>query len=983
MPMMLDDHMGPLGAAMPNMDDDLFGDEVLPMATRPPTKQLQQRVDEMRSRGCCRSIACSKLGTIASISPDGTHINLQCSRAHPSDASWELSEPTPCSIFSPTLPGGPIVHLAWSPAMNPELAVIDAYGRVCLLLFNNSLNKASFVTRKWDADTPDDLLSVVGCYWLPLFVPPNRQFNVTYGPAVRESGKYQFNSSIIQASGPWHPNPSKSALVSVTANGLLKLFYPQNSSQLQETQLELESITSSDDLITHAAMCPDRGKLVVVLATTAKQLKVLHAEINWGISQPQDKQVPPGSLPLKPSLKAEHVTGTSWLQQGLVESHLDASMDQISLLEVYPPVVDIKAKSSLPATILIVRSHVPPAQTPYNVEYQSIIDRWDILTDQAQQLHPAFEQRGTKAGSASALHSMTRLRKRESIVINKIIVSIESTQLGRIICIGFSDGTIQFRDRSTMAELANEDHHNLIMVPQQAGFHFDDEKPCVQMAISPNNCSFTQVCENGKLKWSSLKYPVDQIGSTKQDPQYDAVLIALTLAAANAAHQGSNYDDVLAVARPFVEKNPRFLHDLVSTLVYMLNINVDYSEDSHHDALIRNLQMQTVLGLLNHLGFRGEFKSRSFISKFAMLGLSIRHIVILITLASNSSINPAKEKWTPLDEPEVVDALTGCAKWALDLLCWLTDSLFVLRDDPKFMELLNPGRFSEMTAYLKSKNDVSLHLMLCSSTRGFLVAACKRLVHLQVMSTQATQYWDKNAAMHNSTDSHASQGIIAVQQAYLKMQRCITTTLIKVNDIDKILNTLGGEIKRTYQVSAAALAQKQQQQSGKPNQPGADANIKKAQAHCEMNILLAENPPPQFLPLIKKLFEVDLKNLAASTDRSGLFFADFQLLEVEEDPRRLAARKAQGKYVDTFKRVELTAHNPAKATGGDNVHRPQEQQQQADAATGLAWRRCVRCCAVMEDALAAKPGMNFVLSQQRRCACGGGWGLLAPGELVV
>lgn len=54
MPMMLDDHMGPLGAAMPNMDDDLFGDEVLPMANRPPTKQLQQRVDEMRSRGCCR-----------------------------------------------------------------------------------------------------------------------------------------------------------------------------------------------------------------------------------------------------------------------------------------------------------------------------------------------------------------------------------------------------------------------------------------------------------------------------------------------------------------------------------------------------------------------------------------------------------------------------------------------------------------------------------------------------------------------------------------------------------------------------------------------------------------------------------------------------------------------------------------------------------------------------------------------------------------
>lgn len=46
--------MDPLGSALPNMDDDLFGDEVMPMAPRPASKQLQQRVDEMRGRGCCR-----------------------------------------------------------------------------------------------------------------------------------------------------------------------------------------------------------------------------------------------------------------------------------------------------------------------------------------------------------------------------------------------------------------------------------------------------------------------------------------------------------------------------------------------------------------------------------------------------------------------------------------------------------------------------------------------------------------------------------------------------------------------------------------------------------------------------------------------------------------------------------------------------------------------------------------------------------------
>jgi mediator of RNA polymerase II transcription subunit 16, fungi type len=35
--------------------DDLFGDSVaLSLPVRPQSKQLQQRIDELRSRGCCR-----------------------------------------------------------------------------------------------------------------------------------------------------------------------------------------------------------------------------------------------------------------------------------------------------------------------------------------------------------------------------------------------------------------------------------------------------------------------------------------------------------------------------------------------------------------------------------------------------------------------------------------------------------------------------------------------------------------------------------------------------------------------------------------------------------------------------------------------------------------------------------------------------------------------------------------------------------------
>lgn len=391
---------------------------------------------------------------------------------------------------------------------------------------------------------------------------------------------------------------------------------------------------------------------MIVAATVSKQLKVMQAEINWGQVQPsQDKQIPPGSLPLRPSMKIERLTTTSWLQQGLADSHLDVSMDHISQLDVLPPVLDIKTKTITPATILATRLHVPTPQSHFGLEYQTIIDRWDVAMAENQQVHPAFESRGLKMGAGHVPNTTTRLRKRDSIVINKIIVSVETTLHGKIICIAFSDGTVQYRDRITMAEIYHEGHQNLIVLLPQAGFHFPPEKPCLQMSFSHNNCAFAQLCENGKVRWSSLQYDLAQMGSSKADPFYDAVLAGLTITLANAAHHNANFDDVLAISRPFVEKHPKFLYDLISTLVFLLNINVDYSEDAHHDQLVRNTQLQFVMSLLSHCGFKGEFKSRSFNGRFAMLGLNVRNIVILITLASNSPMHPIKEKITPLDEP--------------------------------------------------------------------------------------------------------------------------------------------------------------------------------------------------------------------------------------------------------------------------------------------------------------------------------------------
>ncbi|KAK4168613.1 hypothetical protein QBC43DRAFT_103265 [Cladorrhinum sp. PSN259] len=1012
----------PMDGAMALDDVDLFGDPVMENAlavlpSRPlPPKQLLQRLDELRTRGCCQTVAWSRQGTIACVSKDGMSIDLRFVRCNPENGDWDLSAPNPSSAIScspgqtATLllasAGAPIVHLAWAPTSNAEIAIIDALGRIAIANFPITLNRP-FTARKWDADPVDDLHAVVGCYWLPLGQPPGRHFNTQHGPATWTGQEYKHSMTISPAFAPWHPNIGKSAFLCVTTNGLLKLFFSQNNTRIEETALELDSITSSDDLITHASICSDKsGTLLIALATASKQLRVIRVVISWGVPTTDSKSLPPGSVQLRPSLKESHVAVTSWFQHGPSESPLDASMAQLSHIELLPPVLEpatpTTPQSLSSAVILTVRSYVPHDGSTYQQEAQSIIDRWEIMTEQKQTLHPAFEQIGSKNGSTTDPPTLNRLRKLDPVVVPKVVMAIHQMQLGKVICFSFSDGTVQYRDRSTMNEMYNEENTDSIMSPHQAGFHFKNGTPCLQVAFSPTNCSFVQLCEDWTLKWNRMHYPVDDLDSL-QGIQLRAVAAVLSMTVATAATggtataagtQGISCDDTLAVIRPFAQK-PEFTLLLIKELVQLLKINVDYSEEAHHDQLVRNVPLQLCLSILNHLGFHGDFNARSFHGKFAMLALNVRNIVILVTLAINTP-GRARENLNPLDEPDVVNALAGCAVWAVDLLSWLTDCLFGLLNDTHFITMittLDGKRFSEISEYLRSKKDISLHLLLCSSTRGFLSAMCRRLVHLEGVSTRAIQYYDSNRAAPRQELYHA----------YQKMQRSVSSSLVKVHEFDKLLGSLTAHVQVMYKhgqqsVHARNPAPEGQTVTPEQQQQRNEQIWKRLQFTFELDLLLGQGPPPIFQAVLKQLFLSSLPEFRTKTDPGKLYFANFDLLEVDDDPASLARRKKAGKYIDVFKRVELTSGPRTPSTNGA-VGKAAERGngatagnvagagavvpgQSATAGNGVAddvttkWRRCVRCGAVMEEPhVNNKPGFTFVLGQQRKCSCGGNWGM--------
>lgn len=274
------------------------------------------------------------------------------------------------------------------------------------------------------------------------------------------------------------------------------------------------------------------------------------------------------------------------------------------------------------------------------------------------------------------------------------------------------------------------------------------------------------------------------------------------------------------------------------------------------------------------------------------------------------------------------------------------------------MELLTGPKFTGASEYLQERNDVALHLLLSSSTRSFLSAICRRIAHLDNVSGKAVEFYRRQAA-------EAEQSGVAklpsgqLQQAYQRLQQITSSSLVPVVEFEKMLNVLGNEIKQSYTTYLPALFK---QSNNPPQGKQIDMMVKSSQVQMEVIMLLTRVLPPAFLPLIKKLFTLDLKEMRQRMDPAKLFFADFVPLGVQDDKTSLAARKERGgSFYDVFKRVELRTGTPG----------------------GKPWRRCVRCAAVMEDLNPNRPAVTYVLSQQRKCSCGGSWGLLAKDQLVL
>ena len=319
-------------------------------------------------------------------------------------------------------------------------------------------------------------------------------------------------------------------------------------------------------------------------------------------------------------------------------------------------------------------------------------------------------------------------------------------------------------------------------------------------------------------------------------------------------------------------------------------------------------------------------------------------------------------------------------------MAWLIDTLFTLQKNlPASIDLNKPGSFSlpDLLAYLHSTNNISLHFLLSSPTRGFLTAICRRLTHLDFIARKAIQISPTTTSTTNTpnpqnpnqqspTPQPTSTLSPALREAYMQIATLTSSTIVRIKTMETLLLSLTSLVRVAY---SNALPP--------PQASNSSASIRNAQ---EIKMLFGGPFPEAFKTVIVELFREGglLSGVRDEIDPARLFFADFTMLEVDEDDDYgLRQRKKSGRTMDSFRKVWL--QKPGKkgvadgqANGVVNVHR----NVSVGAGGGGRWRRCNRCAAVMEDVLSQRHALQWLVMQQRRCFCSGYWTTLAPGDTV-
>lgn len=633
---------------------------------------------------------------------------------------------------------------------------------------------------------------------------------------------------------------------------------------------------------------------------------------------------------------------------------IPAQLTHLSFLPKTPEQHDgtlptIQAIFSTPPNIISL-DQAQAQQNPF-----SIMVRWEVHHTQQNQLHSSLDKVTSKKKSVSSVpaREVFLMKKLPDIVMHSVVLAFYPLWYNMILAFCYSDGTIEFRKRSTMDIMGPDYNTETVTSLPQAGFAFSTFEPSLHVALSPNHCMAATMQQDGSIRLRSIEYTYGSLSVDEDDSKHSAALAALVLQSSSAANQYFSSDDIFSIMGSLSEKRKS---DFIYLLFQGLNVNIDCGIDdntnNHLMLLGRSPFFVKTLSAAHLLGLNGAIQ-RSVPSKVAWIILNIKYITQILTTIARMHGQIDKN---PL-RPEVVPQFVGICRWIMHFMVYMIDELlalgFALRDIPQ--ATLNRETLEAKIAEL---NKPAVLILLSSFPRMMMKLWAQPLA------------WVIRAAVQFTTSSPT----IEVRKIYAPLHQALTELPFDWRLFETLISEAQMLVRQSYK----------------------RMNLNEAQRNRVERELILGRCPDVLLPAARRLltdtlFKEDQPNgaLADKLDPAKIMFFDTTWLGFTDS--KVATEWHDTHVVDVCQKMIIRGtgaqSHPTSTSAPNNTNTSRNRSDSAGTTTGddtskrgrkEKLRRCVRCGAYMEDVTQGMPGyanhhVSWLMGVAKHCVCGNSW----------
>lgn len=500
-----------------------------------------------------------------------------------------------------------------------------------------------------------------------------------------------------------HPAEGRHALVHITRSGEITLLY-QNEGW-QSTSVSLEPVRSSNEVISHADIGEDGADLLAITYDHSSRFRLYRISISW--NQSQQSRGNQSTTLVAPTLEVQHLTCLHNVQP----QHADSA--KLTHLRLIPTVVEAAQTIPTQPIVVAIFTHASlPNDATNNAPSFSAIARWRIETLNPT-LHEAFTKLNHKPGgnSTAVLNAVTVLRRQPDVVTNKVVLSFQSQAFDTIFAFCASDGSMEFRDRSSMDVLHSFGDPNTVSSMPQTGFEHLAGEHNMHVTPSADGSCLAVVRPDGKMAGHSMIFTHGwQALDEANKPFIEAGAVCVARQFAFLCYINTTNDETLSLLPP--DATPDLRSAVSRALFRIIRSTPDISlheAQKQQFLVLRDPMIPRAIAAQLAMGTDPVTGERDSRAQFAFVLLNLR-------LAGTSFAQALSVKDHRVLPPEIINTLRGLVRWATDLMIYIANTLTCVRRDLKEGTSAREA-FEQLAA---KTGNAAIYLLMSGFTRALL-----------------------------------------------------------------------------------------------------------------------------------------------------------------------------------------------------------------------------------------------------------------------